>query len=154
MKKHRGFTLIELMAVIVVLAIIIAIAIPSYSKIKFSIEEKNNQNKQEMIKIAAQKFAEDTNITAVYVKELVDNGYLEADEDGTIYGLNSKHEKININCYVVLSERKNGVFYSEILEKDYKNENGLCDYNKLNNLTTDFKIEMYERDTDNNEDKK
>ena len=142
MKKHSGFTLVELMAVIVVIAII-AIAIPSYSKIKFSIEEKNNQNKQEMIKISAQKFAEDTNITAVYVKELVDNGYLEADEDGIVYVLNSKHEKININCYVILLERKNGVFYSEILEKDYKNENGLCDYNKLNNLTTDFKIEMY-----------
>lgn len=158
MKKHSGFTLVELMAVIIVIAIVIAIALPSYSKIKFSIEEKNNQNKQEMIKIAAQKFAEDTNITAVYVKELVDNGYLEADEDGIVYGLNSKHEKININCYVILLERKNGVFYSEILEKDYKNENGLCDYNKLNNLTTDFKIEMYERDTDNkieyNEDKK
>ena len=90
MKKHSGFTLVELMAVIVVIAIIIAIAIPSYSKIKFSIEKKNNQNKQEMIKIAAQKFAEDTNITAVYVKELVDNGYLEADEDGIVYGLNSK----------------------------------------------------------------
>ena len=54
MKNKKGFTLVELMAVIVVLAIIIAIAVPSYAKIKKNIEEKNYKNKVNLIEIAAE----------------------------------------------------------------------------------------------------
>ena len=49
MKNKKGFTLVELMAVIVVLAIVIAIAIPTYNKIKNTIDIKNYENKKELI---------------------------------------------------------------------------------------------------------
>ena len=44
MKNRKGFTLVELMAVIVVLAIIIAIAVPAYNGIKTKIDQKNYEN--------------------------------------------------------------------------------------------------------------
>ena len=49
MKNKKGFTLTELLAVIVILAIIIAIAVPSYMKIKKNIDENNYNNKINLI---------------------------------------------------------------------------------------------------------
>ena len=40
MNNKKGFTLAELLAVIVILVIIILIAIPSYTKIKMAIDKK------------------------------------------------------------------------------------------------------------------
>ncbi len=100
--------------------------------------------------MAASKFAEDTNMTAIYVKELVENGYFEADdEDGNVYGLDKDLKKININCYVILTEQKKGIYYSDFIDNDYMNEDGTCDYNIPNKLTNGFKIEMYDA-LDNN----
>lgn len=100
--------------------------------------------------MAASKFAEDTNMTAIYVKELVENGYFEADdEDGNVYGLDKDLKKININCYVILTEQKKGIYYSDFIDNDYVNEDGTCDYNIPNKLTNGFKIEMYDA-LDNN----
>ena len=163
MKNKKGFTLVELMAVIVVLAIVIAIAVPTYGKIKRSIDKKNYENKVSLIKVAAAKFAEDTNITATFVKELIEQGYLQADdEEGHIYGIDKDYNKIILDCYVVLSERKDGLFYSDFIEKDYSDSSegneSICDYNIPNKLTTDFKIEMYDGSLNNtleyNDDKK
>ena len=163
MKNKKGFTLVELMAVIVVLAIVIAIAVPTYGKIKRSIDRKNYENKVSLIKVAAAKFAEDTNITATFVKELIEQGYLQADdEDGHIYGIDKDYNKIILDCFVVLSERKDGLFYSDFIEKDYsdssKGNESVCDYNIPNKLTTNFKIEMYDGSLNNtleyNDDKK
>ena len=154
MKNKKGFTLVELMAVIVVLAIVIAIAVPTYGKIKRSIDRKNYENKVSLIKVAATKFAEDTNITATFVKELIEQGYLQADdEEGHIYGIDKDYNKIILDCYVVLSERKDGLFYSDFIEKDYSDSSegneSVCDYNIPNKLTTDFKIEMYDGSLNN-----
>lgn len=163
MKNKKGFTLVELMAVIVVLAILIAIAVPTYDKIKRSIDRKNYENKVSLIKVAAAKFAEDTNITATFVKELIEQGYLQADDDeGHIYGIDKDYNKIILDCYVVLSERKDGLFYSDFIDKDYSDSSegneSVCDYNIPNKLTTDFKIEMYDGSLNNtleyNDDKK
>ena len=163
MKNKKGFTLVELMAVIVVLAIVIAIAVPTYGKIKRSIDRKNYENKVSLIKVAAAKFAEDTNITATFVKELIEQGYLQADdEEGHIYGIDKDYNKIILDCFVVLSERKDGLFYSDFIEKDYsdssKGNESVCDYNIPNKLTTNFKIEMYDGSLNNtleyNDDKK
>lgn len=163
MKNKKGFTLVELMAVIVVLAIVIAIAVPTYGKIKRSIDRKNYENKVSLIKVAAAKFAEDTNITATFVKELIEQGYLQADdEEGHIYGIDKDYNKIILDCFVVLSERKDGLFYSDFIEKDYSDSSegneSICDYNIPNKLTTNFKIEMYDGSLNNtleyNDDKK
>ena len=94
MKNKKGFTLVELMVVIVIIAVVVAIAIPVYTKIQKNINIKNYENKKELIKVAVSKFAKDTNMTAIYVKELVENGYFEADdEDGNVYGLDKDLKK-------------------------------------------------------------
>ena len=59
MKNNKGFTLIELMAVITIIAIIIAIAVPSYINITNSTNEKMYQNKMAYKKAHAEDYSED-----------------------------------------------------------------------------------------------
>jgi type IV pilus assembly protein PilA len=144
MKNKKGFTLVELLGVIVIIAIIIAIAVPSYMKIKLSIDKKNYENKKELIEVAATKYSEDTNITTLYVDDLIKSGYLEADdEDGNIYGLDKENQKIRINCYIVRSNENNGLYYGELLEESYE-ENGECQANIPNNISKQLKIIIYD----------
>ena len=59
MKKNKGFTLVELLAVIVITAIIITVAVPSV--LTFSENQKKNLycSKVDTIKKAAQLYGED-----------------------------------------------------------------------------------------------
>ena len=97
MQKKKGFTLVELIAVVVVLAIIISLAVPSFSKIQKSVRKKQYENKLDLIKVAALKYADDTNYTSFYIDDLVVNGYLEADKientnSGKLYLVVDDHE--------------------------------------------------------------
>ncbi|MFD2657487.1 competence type IV pilus major pilin ComGC [Gracilibacillus thailandensis] len=92
--KEDGFTLVELLAVIVILGIIVAIAVPAIGSIIDRAEEGAQEAEAELIEnaarlalIAAQADGEEAdwvfdggdqpNIT---VQELLDNGYLETDD--------------------------------------------------------------------------
>lgn len=81
MKRNKGFTLIELMAVIAIMAIIIGIAVPSYINITNSTNEKMYQNKVTTIIAKAEEYASDNNIdnTSMSVAKLIEEGYLEPD---------------------------------------------------------------------------
>ena len=94
MKDKRGFTLTELLAVIVILGIIALIAIPSSFAISNRIKIKLYCTKLETIKKAAELYASDHYdevnlgmITKVSVKDLVDYGYLKKDKDIKIDGV-------------------------------------------------------------------
>ena len=149
MKNKKGFTLVELMAVIVVLAIIIAIAVPSYAKIKKNIEEKNYKNKVNLIEIAAEKYSEDTHYETVFVEDLIKAGYLDADDvNGIIYNdlkTDQNGNKESLNCHVVKSENKNGIYYGKLLEDtQFVDESGNCIRNDLNEINGYVSIKMYE----------
>ena len=81
MSRNKGFTLIELMAVIAIMAIIIGIAVPSYINITNSTNEKMYQNKVTTIIAKAEEYASDNNIdnTSMSVAKLIEEGYLEPD---------------------------------------------------------------------------
>ncbi|OJF90906.1 competence type IV pilus major pilin ComGC [Alkalibacterium sp. 20] len=86
MKKEEGFTLVELLAVIVILGIIVAIAIPSIGGIINRAETGANEAEYALIEDAARlyhiQYEGETALTTVSVDDLSTNGYLDS-RDGT-----------------------------------------------------------------------
>lgn len=85
MRKEDGFTLVELLAVIVILGIILAIAIPAIGNV---IENSRNKAAEQdvllivdaaRLYVVGENLESDTeaDIAGITVKELIDKGYLE-----------------------------------------------------------------------------
>lgn len=142
--KKNGFTLVELMAVIAILGIIIAISIPVYNKVQKNIKNKNYENLVSLIEQAAAKYASDTNITTLYVNNLIKDGYLDPDDnDGFIY--DPRDNKKTINCYLIQVTENSGIYYPNLVEKDYSNDNGECSIAVLNEMNNAIKINLYKK---------
>ena len=145
MKNKKGFTLAELLAVIVILAIIAGIAVPAYNRIKSKTNEKQYKNKLDLIKVAALKYADDTNYTAFY---------LEADKikkqgDEKLYlELDNRDNTTIMNCYTIIIQDRNGVLDASIDEKlaeQNKNyEANGCAANLPNSVSEYFDIKLEE----------
>ena len=106
--KRKGITLVELLAVIVILAVILTISVPAVKKTVDSAKKKSAENDALMIKNIAEKYYisnldKDEEITGVdlssdtlsYSGEKPTKGYLYFTEDGIAYG------KMYINGYCV-----------------------------------------------------
>lgn len=83
MRKHKkGFTLTEVLIVIVIIGIILGIAIPSVMVIRRRINERLFETKKEEILVAAELYGKDKGIkseTTIYVYTLLNERYIEAD---------------------------------------------------------------------------
>lgn len=115
MNKEEGFTLVELLAVIVILGIILAIAIPSVGGIVDRAQGNANEAEQELVIDAARlyftagKDSAGTELTAdgalateteVTVSELVAAGFLEdRGEDGIVNGKVTRTQSETTNTY-------------------------------------------------------
>lgn len=119
MKSNKGFTLVELLAVVVVLAIIIAIAVPSTLSISTRLKKNMFCSKIDLMETAAMLYGEDrrdsfgtikvdgTNYKGVNVtiKHLVDTKYLKKDHESEPYiedprDKNSGLDAMNISIYI------------------------------------------------------
>ncbi len=83
--KNKGFTLVEVIMVVVILGIIIGIAVPSYIAVSNNIRSKNYDQKMDNIKAKALEYARDNNVESITipVKVLIEEGYLaEENPDG------------------------------------------------------------------------
>ena len=95
-KKKSGFTLTEVLIVIVIIGIILAIAIPSIVLIRKRINERLLDNKKQLILVAAENYGRDRNFTQdtiIYVYTLIDSKYVNAEVDsgkGTCTGSHSE----------------------------------------------------------------
>lgn len=80
MKKEDGFTLVELLAVIVILGIIVAIAIPAVGRVVDDARSDSRDAETELVIDAARIYFTTTGAegdASVQVSELISGGYLE-----------------------------------------------------------------------------
>lgn len=91
--NKKGFTLVELLAVIVVLAIIITIAVPGTITVSNKIKKRMYNTKVDMILKSAALYGQDysskissgnENCYLVSVQTLIDNGYIKKDENNDV----------------------------------------------------------------------
>ncbi len=104
--NRKGFTLTELLAVIVIIAILAIGAMSGFSAMTNNSKEKSLQTKISSIETAAEKYARDNNInkkTTISVNKLVVLGYLQPDEatDSGLSVLSNPRTGENMICNTV-----------------------------------------------------
>lgn len=118
--KKKGFTLVELMVVLAIIATITFIAVPNFTSIKASVNEKVDKQSCEAIKRIITTFVIDDTIDASKITELtydatnkkVDNQALSAEVENALSDVkaprtdSSKVYKITIN-----KNEKDGIVY-------------------------------------------
>ena len=143
--NKRGFTLVELLASMVLLAVIMVIAIPSISNISSSIRQRHLENKIKNIEIAASKYAFDTKKTVAFVDNLITEGYMNSDDDdGSVYN-DTDHTKLN--CYLVKMKKVGDHYNATFQDTTAYERNGKCDDSILANLDKELVIEVYQNGT-------
>ncbi len=119
MKNKKGFTLVELLAVIVILAILITIAVPSTISISNRLKKNMYCKKIDSIEVEAKLYGEDRKdgfserltlsdgnypSQKLTVKSLIEAGYLKKDNQTAPYILdprdNSSMDDMQFNVYI------------------------------------------------------
>ena len=76
--SKKGFTLVELIAVIALLSVIIVIAVPTIVSTRQNALNREDNNQINSIESAAIYYSQDTGVTtSITVETLLQNGYLE-----------------------------------------------------------------------------
>ncbi len=70
MKNKKGFTLVELLAVIVLLGVLIGIAVPSVLGISKKVKEKMRDSKLDTIEVAIEQWAEDNKMNCYDLEDM------------------------------------------------------------------------------------
>ncbi len=135
MKNKKGFTLVELLAVIILLGILMAIAVPSYLGISKKIKTDMYTSKIKTIEVAAISWADENkqscNATAynnLTLNDLINGKYLRDDEDSNIVNPNT-NEPIKkgdkVSKYVLLETACDGKFVTlrDVVFKNPTTEN-------------------------------
>ena len=129
--NKKGFTLIELIAVIVVLSLITTLAVVSVASIRNKVNERHYNSLVKTIESAAQSYAEETGITKMYVQTLIDKGLVQTeDETRQIY---DPRDNSVLNCRIIKYENGIATLTSE--------KNTSCDASFLSDQA--IKIQYY-----------
>ena len=126
--KKRGFTLVELMAVVAILAILAGLSMAVFTRVREATLNQELDNIKAYIETQAQNYAADTNITVINVEGLIQAGYVEPDDETDIYNPVTNE---SLNCFVVRTSYEEGE-YTSVLDLDPSNnlmdEDGICNF--------------------------
>ena len=139
MTTKKGFTLVELIATIVIIGIIATIAVSTYGNISTRMKEQALENKISRIETAAENYANDTGYLATNVQELMEKGYIPADlNDGTV---ENPVDKSKMNCHIISITYENNNFYAKYSEEEE------CNLDNIEIVNIKLEIKKYEEGT-------
>ena len=151
MRKHKGFSIPELLAVIVIMGILVTIATTSYNGISKAIKEKIYNDKINLIKTKALEYVGDNgvDVATISVAKLISEGYLDAEND------TDGNEKISnplggyFDCYKIDINRNLDDYDVSISSSDN------CSLAETDILSSNIRITAYEANSDtlNNDNK-
>ncbi|MGJ7921352.1 competence type IV pilus major pilin ComGC [Neobacillus sp. LXY-4] len=78
MKNEKGFTLIEMMIVLLVISVLLIITIPNISKHNATINDKGCKAYVKMVEAQVQAYKMDHNQYPADLQALIDDGYLKS----------------------------------------------------------------------------
>lgn len=129
-KMKKGFTLPELIAVLVVLTVLMAIGAGVFIRVRNSVLEKNYNDLVDYLTLKAEEYANETGIMTVSVQDLIDVGLVKPDDNEHVY---DPRNKTTMNCYIIKLDYISGN-YVATLDEEYINEDGTCkEYVKTSN---------------------
>ena len=112
-KKGKGFTLTELIAVIIILGLLGLIGIPAYNTIRKNTLQKQYENVVGLIETEAAKYAAKKGVTLTNVQELIDEGLIETDDGNSVIDPRNNE---SMNCYLVEINNEYGNYVSKLID--------------------------------------
>ena len=131
MKNKKGFTLIELIAVLVVLSILISASVAVFINIRNSVLEKEKNNLITYLETKAIEYANETNVTAVSVEDLIKIGLIKPDDETDIYDPVTRE---SMNCYIIDLVWEDGEYKAKFGSNVGKNGTTCNEYTRRKNL--------------------
>lgn len=129
MKNNKGFTLVEILSVIVLIALLLGVGIPGINRISKNMKEKSLNTKIDLIEQAGILWGQDN-------KTLLQSNKCYINDNNEI--MNCK--KISIEA-LIKEDYLDSENYNDITYKNPKNERDLanivCDENKNDNIDND-----------------
>ena len=131
MKNRKGFTLIELIGVLVVLSILISASVAVFINIRNSVLEKEKSNLITYLETKAIEYANETNVTAVSVEDLIKIGLIKPDDETDIYDPVTRE---SMNCYIIDLVWEDGEYKAKFGSNVGKNGTTCNEYTRRKNL--------------------
>ena len=131
MKNKKGFTLIELIAVLVVLSILISSSVAVFINIRNSVLKKEKNNLITYLETKAIEYANETNVTAVSVEDLIKIGLIKPDDETDIYDPVTRE---SMNCYIIDLVWEDGEYKAKFGSNVGKNGTTCNEYTRRKNL--------------------
>ena len=133
----KGFTLIEVMATIVILAVILLIAVPIYNGVRENINESIYNSKIEEVLSKAETFASENNAFVFDIKTLIENGEISADNETGAY-MDPRTNR-DMRCDILNAVYKENHYEVSITESE------VCyDLEELENLYGMVELKLYD----------
>ncbi len=124
MQINKGFTLVELIGVIVIIGVLALIAVPVYNAIQKNVLERQYKSVVHLIEAKAINYVEDNKVLIVDIDTLVKDGYLDSDDDKYIY---DPRDRSIMNCYAIDVKIENNTYVANLnLKKNYIQKDNTC----------------------------